>query len=120
MQVSDYKPLTADEVTFETKVEYEDIPVRGNYMCTDEPELDKQAEDEVIKRLEQGDMLAWCCVVVTATWEGHSAYDSLGGCSFEKQSDIDECVEMHGMKANALLALNESIKRKTEKILTRF
>lgn len=115
------RKLTAAEVTFTVELEPEDLEVRGNLICSDDPEYDRAAEDEIIARLNQDDMSAWCCVMVTAEWEGFKGHVSLGGCSFSEgdgysiKRQSDETVEAHGMKDEALDALNEKIQRHVDK-----
>lgn len=45
---------------------------------------------EISKRLDQGDLWAWCYVTVTATIEGcpMSGRASLGGCSYDGEEDF--------------------------------
>ncbi len=74
-----YGKRTAADVIFTLAIEPEQIPVRGNYMCTDDAESDRADEDNVIARLEAGDERAWCCLIVTCEDEdGNKATDSLG------------------------------------------
>lgn len=96
-----FKPLTADEVSFKVTVEPEDIPVKGNYMCTDDPEQDRKDEQEILDRLKRGDELAWCCILVEATWEGYTGIASIGGNSLTKESEVKDCVDEHGLKEEA-------------------
>jgi hypothetical protein len=64
--------------------EYDDLPVRGNAMATDDAEADRACEDEILARLDRGDVWAWAYVTVTAVCEGCEAEgtDSLGACSY--------------------------------------
>jgi hypothetical protein len=107
------RKLTADEVEFEVTIEPEDIPVRGNASGWGEPE-DTEYANEIIKRLDRGDLEAWCVVIVKATWSGYVGYDSLGACSFVHsgallQNEIDATAHDHEMKDRALDDLNEVI-----------
>lgn len=119
------RPLRSSEVTFTVELEPEDIEVRGNVMCSDDPEFDRQCEDEIIERLDRGDIEAWCYVRVTASWEGISEFAGLGCCSFESGSgervrkQVDQCVEEHGLKAEALAALNQEVERQALQCLDR-
>jgi hypothetical protein len=109
------RPLTADEVEFTIRVEAEDVDPRDNFMCTDDTDQDRADENEIIERLNRGDESAWCCVVVEADWNGIKGYDSLGCCSYapgsgrEVKAQVDETVESHDMKAQALEHLNSQI-----------
>jgi hypothetical protein len=75
-------------VTLTLTAEDEDIPVRGNASASDDPEADKRYEDEIIARLDSGDVWAWCYVVVKATCGDHTATDSLGGCCYRDEVDF--------------------------------
>ena len=70
--------------------EEEDCPIRGNCIVSDDDELDKQVEDELIKRLESGDLWAWCCLKVVATLPGIDleGSDGLGECSYENEAQF--------------------------------
>lgn len=70
----------------------EDVPVRGNASASGDDAFDKRVEDEIIARLEAGDMSAWFCAKVTAYVELpcpilHGVHtlagvDYLGCCSY--------------------------------------
>ena len=110
------KKLTADQVEFTISVEQEDIPVRGNYMATDDPEQDKRDEDELLERIERGDDSAWCCLIVEARWRDFVGRDSLGACTLEGGSGRQveaqawAMADDHGMREQALADLNEEIR----------
>lgn len=109
------RKLTMPEVTFSIQIEADDTPVRGNVMATDEPELDKAEEDAVIARLDNGEVEAWCGVIVTATWEfdGHEyeGTDSIWGNTLSDEYTAETVVEHHAMKEQALDDLNASLGR---------
>jgi hypothetical protein len=66
----------------------ENIPVRGNIMASGDDQLDKEVEDEVLRRLEMGDVWAWCCVEIVAEYRGVKASTTLGGCSYLSEDDF--------------------------------
>lgn len=107
------RKLTKDEVEFSVTIESEDLSVRGNYMCTEDPEADKKAEDEILTRLKHGDIYAWCVIKVTAKWEEFEGFATLGGVSFSENEDGQKQAEMeaedHGMFAEALEDLNKNL-----------
>ncbi len=78
--------------TIEVSAEQDDIPVRGNAMATDEPDLDRECEDEILARLDRGDVWAWAHVTVKATCEdcGAEGEDRLWGCSYEGEKDFTQ------------------------------
>ncbi len=108
------RKLTASEVTFTIEIEADDSPVRGHF-ATDEADLDRQQEDEIIERLDNGEVEAWCGVIVTATWEfdgqEYTGTDSLWACSLDDTYTRDNVVEYHGMKEQALDDLNATLER---------
>lgn len=107
------KRLTPADVTFEIRTEPEDIEVRGNFMCGD-PEYeqaDRELEDRIIERLNSGDYEAWCLVIVEARHGEHLGSDSLGGCSLSGDYTADTVVDEHGMRENALDALQKEVDR---------
>lgn len=64
--------LREDEVKFNLSVKQDDIPVRGNVLASGDDALDREAENEAIRRLNQGDIWAWALVTVIAEWNGFS------------------------------------------------
>lgn len=102
------KTLKASDVTFSIRIESEDMPVRGHF-ATDEEDLDRQLEEEIIERLRRGDDWAWCVVIVTATWNDFSATDALGACCYENEADFKRGGYYEQMCDQALAALNTEI-----------
>lgn len=115
------RKLKADEVTFEVTIEPEHIEVRGNAMCSGDSRYDKRVEDRILRDLDNGYQEVWCCLVVTAEWEGIKGRDTLGCCSFRKgdgrsvEKQSNECAKEHGMFDRALENLNEELQRQAEK-----
>jgi hypothetical protein len=72
----------------EVFAEQDDTPVRGNAMATDEPDLDREYEDEILARLDRGDVWAWAHIQVKATCPdcGAEGLDSLVCCSYESEA----------------------------------
>lgn len=120
-----FKPLTESDVAFEEGCEQEFIPVRGNYMATDDAEADRLAEDELLDRLEHGDSSAWCILTVKATWKGFVGHASLGGFVFPRgnsgpQNEEYAAEEYASLRIEALADLNESIQSAFEVLRERF
>jgi hypothetical protein len=59
-----------EEIRYYTDIHPEDKPVRGNLIASGDDVFDKECEDEVLERLTQGDILAWCIIEVRAEWKG--------------------------------------------------
>lgn len=77
-------------VEFSIKVEPEDLPVRGNALASGNEEEDKKVEDEIIRRLDDGDIWAWGFVTVAARYAGFEGTDGLGGCSYKDEDDFKQ------------------------------
>jgi hypothetical protein len=106
------RKLTQSDVVFSVHISEEDIPVRGNAMASGDDAADKEDEDNIIARLNAGDLWAWCCVEVRATYNRHSsdtkhsAGDILGCCSYSDESDFRSCMYFEDMCKAALDRLN--------------
>lgn len=105
-------------MTIEYKIDFEpeNIPVLGNVFHTDDSEFDRKQEEEIIARLDNGDISAWCCIKVTASIAGFSHTEYLGGCSFtegDTEAQINSTVEEYVMKdearRNLFKHLNEAL-----------
>lgn len=80
------------EVSYRCEVEPEhDVTVRGNAMASGDNVFDRQVEDEIIARLDAGEVAAWCCVRVIASIEvnGHTfeGFASIGACSYADEAE---------------------------------
>ena len=74
------------DVSFEALPE--DIRVRGNALASGDDELDKEVEDEIISRVESGDIFAWFTAKVTVSDGKNEATDYLGCCSYRDADDF--------------------------------
>jgi hypothetical protein len=90
------------EISFEALPET--VRVRGNALASGNDVLDKEAEDEIIARLESGDVYAWFTAKVSVRDDkGNEASDYLGACCYEDEADfkqglyyldmIEECIK---------------------------
>lgn len=104
-----FKPLEESEVKFTVSIEQDDIPLRGNVMCSGDPQEDEEAERWVHSQLESGNIAAWCVLSVTAEWEGVSATDILCGISCETEADVRDFF-LPDSRYNALYYLNQKFK----------
>jgi len=102
------RQLTADEVEFTLTVEADDLPVRGAFDLGD-PEETKKLEDELIARLERGDVWAKCIIKVTAKWGTWKGDDYLCGCSYRDEDQFTQDQYYEDMKFRALENLNDRI-----------
>ena len=81
------RPLRADEVTFTVEPQEEHVAPK-DMLASGDDELDKKDCEEILRRLRQGDVWAWCSVKVTAHWHGFDGSDHLGCCSYEDKKDF--------------------------------
>ena len=96
------------------RAEFDDIPVRGNALASGDDAEDRAAEDEIIARLEAGDVWAWARVRVTVThpdMPGLDGWDSLGACSYRDEADFIAGGYYDDMVREALRNLIESSER---------
>lgn len=102
------------EVTYEVDVEQDDTPVRGNAMASGDADADKAVEDEILGRLDQGDVWAWALVKVTAKCEGFTGTAYLGGCSYKDEKEFQEDGYFEQLKHEAFEDLIEGAKATVE------
>lgn len=110
------RKLTAAEVSFFVTTEADEYAnekeIRGSF-ATDEPDLDREQCDEILERLNSGDIEAYCGVIVTATWEcdgvEYTGRDSLWGCTLSDDYTAATVAESHGMRDEALADLNSNL-----------
>jgi len=79
------------EADFSVSIEAEqdDLDVRGNAIVSGDAEFDAKVENEILARLDAGDVWAWASVCVRITLEdGREAADYLGGCSYADEADF--------------------------------
>ncbi len=115
------RKIRPDEVTFKLVAEDEDIPIRGNAMASGDDEADKKLEDELIDRLDRGDIWAWCYVKVTATLtlpDGSKieGWAGIGGCSYESEKDfIESDCYYSDLKSEALDDLQKEVENEIQR-----
>jgi hypothetical protein len=106
-----FRPLKSSDVVFTIAAELDPLDVRGNAMASGDDVADRECEDAIIARVNSGDVWAWACVTVTATWEGFEASDVLGACSYADEADFKAGGYYADMKEACLHTLNAQIKR---------
>ena len=80
--------IRARDVFFDIIVKPDDTPVRGNASVSGDDALDRACEDEILARLDRGDVWAWGAVSVIARWRGFAGYAHLGACSYADEEDF--------------------------------
>jgi hypothetical protein len=94
-------------VSIKLEVRQSDIPVKGNAMVSGDDKYDRKVENQIIKRLNDGDIAAWFDALVTVSIEFEiedqeyefEAFDSLSGCSY---ASIKEFVDSSGYYGDML------------------
>lgn len=104
------------KLTWDFRIEPEiDVPVRGNAMASGDDEADKKLEDEILERLERGDVIAWCCAIVevkieTPNGETFTGRAHLGASSYNTEAEMRrDCMEHYDLKSEALLDLHQKL-----------
>ena len=88
-------------VSIKLEVRQSDIPVKGNAMASGDDKYDRKVENQILKRLENGDIAAWfdCLVTVYIEWTDdqndyeYQGTDSLGCCNY---ASIKQFVKQSG------------------------
>ena len=80
--------LTVDDVEWVVEAEQDDLPVRGNAIASGDDEVDKRVEEEIIERIENGDVWAWASVCVRGRFKGLEATTYLGGCCYRDEDEF--------------------------------
>ncbi len=115
--IVDRRALKPSDVAFTLEVSPE------VHLPSDRDFSDPETVEAIKDALRNGNELAWCWLKMVATWTDtdgteHKGDDTLGGCSFlsdgshgSKRKQLDECVEAHDMRANALADLQKVVDR---------
>lgn len=110
------KKLTEKDVEFDIIAEVDHLEVRGNALASGDENLDKETEDKILARLENGDVWAWAHVTVVARWEGFEGKDMLGACSYKNEADFMKGGYYDDMKQIALDDLNANLEAVCKKL----
>jgi len=81
-------------------------------MASGDEAYDRQVENEIIRRLEDGDVWAWASVRAEGRWNGMVEWDSLGCCSYESR----EAFLQDGYWADMKLVIAQRIAEEFERI----
>ena len=82
------KRITKNDVEIDVIAEFDHIPVRGNAIYSGDDAFDRKVEDEIISRINNGDVWAWASVEVKVTWETFEASDYSGCCMYDDENDF--------------------------------
>ena len=104
------RKLTEADVCFYVIAEQDHMPVRGNALASGDDEEDRKYEDEILTRLDSGDVWAWAAVTVEARYHGLVGVDHLGCCSYRDEADFRKPGDyFDDMKREALADLQRQI-----------
>lgn len=95
--------LDESRIEYTLEAEPETISPEGNASAIDD-ETDAEILSEIYRRLDAGDIWAWCSVKVTATHPdlpGFEGVDYLGGCNYADEEDFKKGGYWEDMKAQA-------------------
>ena len=105
------KELEADpELTIEIIANQDGSSVRGNAIASGDDDTDKRIEDEIIERLDRGDVWAWALVEVRVSKGGLTESDYLGGCSYRDEKGFKRGGYYYDMIARCLETINAESK----------
>lgn len=109
------------EVVYRLDIEPEDMPVRGAFASGDADE-DSLLEDQIIARLDRGDIEAWCYVKITATLEvsgqTFKGWAGIGGISYDSERALRKELyedDSHGLKGEALDDLKRTLSEASDR-----
>lgn len=87
----------------------EDTPVRGNVMASGDAEFDRKVENEILARLDAGDVWAWFLVRTVASFGGFEGDSYLGGCSYRDKEDFKADAYCDDQIKEAIANLGEAV-----------
>jgi len=82
------RAIQRHEARISIRAEPDWVPVEGNAMASGDDALDREVEQEILQRLNQGDIWAWAAVTVEVSWKSFRGVASLGCCSYESEEDF--------------------------------
>lgn len=103
-----FKPPTIDQCEVKMSLLRDDCSPKD---CFD----DAETVNEIIRRLDSGDLEAFCVVKVKVSWRGVSATEYLGGCSFDATGHDPYKDEVRGELASQAY---ERLRKKLEALLS--
>jgi len=107
--------LEADpEIEIELEATQDDLCVRGNALASGDDEIDRACENEIIRRLDSGDVWAWASVEVKVTKGGLSESEYLGGCSYRDAKDFKRGGYYYDMVLTCLDRINSELDAKQD------
>jgi hypothetical protein len=103
------KKLTKEDCNISIQVELDDTPIRGNAMASGDDSYDKEIEDTIINKVNDGNVWAWASVIVIAEWNGFKGRDHLGCCSYKNEDEFKSDGYYRDMVNSAVDDLNNTL-----------
>lgn len=103
------KTVGKNDVVIRIEAIPDDMPVRGNACDTGDEAFDHQVVNEILHRLEQGEIWAWATVAVTVSWNSQEATEYLGCCCYDDEEAFQRCGYYPDMVDAALTQLNQDL-----------
>ena len=97
------------EMVFSVHCLPEDLPIRGNCMCSGDDEADEAAALEIERQLDAGNEWAWCTIEVKAQLGSLHASSHLGCCSYESEEAFKACPYFEDMKTDACELIRDKL-----------
>lgn len=115
------------DVFFEACPE-EDLPVRGNLSYSGDATEDRKAEDEVLARLDRGDIAAWFYARITvearvsrspAAFYLFTGTTGLGRCSYDSTDDfLKDVPQLKDLRDEAIYDLLSNVREEVQRAET--
>jgi len=82
------KQLTIADITVHIEALPEDMPVVGNVGESGNKDQDLAVENSILRRLDRGDIWAWCMVQITCTYKMFTTTELITGCNYASEADF--------------------------------
>jgi hypothetical protein len=112
-RMSESKSLTIHDVEIEIAATRDETPVRGNASDLDDPAEARAEENEILKRIDNGEVWAWAVVTVTVRdpVSGLSAGIALEEASYRDEQEFRDDRNFYRMALYALTEINKQFKK---------
>ncbi len=108
-------------VEYHHVLDFDDVPVRGNTMASGDDAFDREVEEEILQRMDRGDVAAWALAQVHATLEfdvnGEELFQGIGEtavgpCSYGSTKELWESVlSNYNLRGDALDHAADDLRR---------
>lgn len=107
-----------EECEFVIHADEDCMRVRGNALASGDDAEDMACENEIFRRLGEGDVWAWALVTVTCRYGNWSVvgHDHLSACSFRDEADFKESGYYEDMKRSSYEDFVRNLERMGKRI----